>query len=73
MALIKEQGSLLLHCSKENGKEHELNSEDLLQEEGGTGPVPHLQHRQALQGAEKQQLFVPCTASLLLLLHWDVT
>lgn len=55
------------------------NSEDLLQNKvwlalPSTYPsAPHLQHRQALQGAGKQQLFMPCTASLLLLLHWDVT
>lgn len=36
--------------------------------------VPHLQHRQMPRGPGKQQLFIPCTASLLLLLlHWDVT
>lgn len=38
MALIQEQGSLLLHCPEENGKEHELNSEGLLQEQGA-GPT----------------------------------
>lgn len=39
MALIQEQGRLLLCCPEENGKECELNSEDLLQEQGGTGPA----------------------------------
>lgn len=42
MALIQEQGSLLLHCPEENGKERGLNSEDLLQEQGGTGPAQQI-------------------------------
>lgn len=42
MALIQEWGSLLLYCPEENGKEHELNSGDMLQEQGGTGPAQQI-------------------------------
>lgn len=41
-ALIQERGSLLLHCPEKNGKGHGLKSEDLLQEQGGTGTAQQI-------------------------------
>lgn len=42
MASIQERGSLLLNCSEKNGMRHGLNSEDLPQEQGGTGPAQQI-------------------------------
>lgn len=39
MASLQARGSVLLHCPEKAGRGNGLSSEDLLQEQGGTGPA----------------------------------